>query len=223
MRLSESQFILQSIFVCSLCPPCSLVLKDLKEAVWISIHLIRYLSLFTLFTLFTCSWGFKCRCLNLHYVLKVFLFVHLGHLVHLFSRIWKRPPESQFIWLGIWVCSLCSHCSLVLEDLYEAVWISIHFKKYFCLFILFTLFTCSQGFERGCLNLTQFIWLGIWVCSLCSLCSPWSPCSFVLEELNEAAWILLHFTKYFSLFTLFIMFSCSWEFERGRLNLKTFD
>ena len=150
MQLSESQFILQSNFVCS---ACSLVLKDLKESVWISIHLIRYLSLFTLFT---CSWGFKWGCLNLNSFYKVFLFVHFVHLVHLFSRIWKRLSEYQFIWLGIWVCSLCSHCSLVLEDLYEAVWISIHFKKYFCLFILFTLFTCSQGFERGCLNLNSF-------------------------------------------------------------------
>ena len=29
------------------CSPCSLVLEDLNEALWISIHLIKYLSLFT--------------------------------------------------------------------------------------------------------------------------------------------------------------------------------
>ena len=156
MRLSDSQFILQGIFVCSLCSPCSLVLKDLKEAVWISIHLIRYLSLFTLFTLFTCSWGFKCSCLNLNSFYKVFLFVHFVHLVHLFSRIWKRLSEYQFIWLGIWVCSLCSPCSFVLEDLNEAVWISLHVTKYWSLFTLFTMFTCSRGFERGCLNFNSF-------------------------------------------------------------------
>ena len=156
MRLSESQFILQSIFLCSLCSPSSLVLENLKEVAWISIHLIRYLSLVTLFTLFTCSWGFKWGFLNLNSFYKVFFFVHFVHLVHLFSRIWKRLPESQFIWLGIWVWSLCSHCSLVLKDLNEAFWISIHFTKYFCLFTLFTSCTCSQWFERGCLNINSF-------------------------------------------------------------------
>ena len=184
MQLSESELILQSIFLFSLCSSSSLVLENLKEAAWISILLIRYLSLFTLFTLFTCfedlweaawisihlirylilvtlftlftcSWGFKWGFLNLNSFYKVFFFVHFVYVVHLFSRIWKRLPESQFIWLGIGVCSLCSPCSLVIKGLEKNVWISIHFTKYFCLFTSFTSFTCSKWFERGCLNINS--------------------------------------------------------------------
>ena len=208
MKLSESQFIWQSIWIFSLCSPCWLLLDDLNEAFWISIYLANYLSLFTFFTLFTCSWWYEWSFLKLNSFNQVFEFVHFVHLVHLFSMIWKRLSEYQFIWLGIWVCSLCS---LVLEYLKEAAWISIHLIRYLSLFTLFTLFTCSWEFKCSCLNLnsfykvfffvhfvhlvhlfsriwkrlpeSQFIWLGIWVWSLCS------HCSLVLKDLNEAFWI----------------------------------
>ena len=134
MKLCESQFIWLTIWVCSLCSPCSLVHKDFNEAFCISIHLAKYLSLFTLFTLFTCSWWFEWSFLNLNSFDQVFEPVHF---VHLFSRIWMKFCESQFIWQSIWICSLCSPCSLVLENLNEAFWISIHFTKHL------RLFTCS--------------------------------------------------------------------------------
>ena len=132
------------------------------------------------FDFFTCSWEFKCSCLNLNSFFKVFLFVHFVHLVHLFSRIWKRLSISQFIWLGIWVCSLCSPCLLCSlcslcalcslcspwwfkwGSLKEAVWISIHLIRYLSWFTLFTLltlfilFTCSQEFEWSFLDLISF-------------------------------------------------------------------
>ena len=78
------------------------------------------------------------------------------HFVHLFSRIWMKLCESQFIWLTIWVCSLCSPCSLVHKDFNEAFWISIHLAKYLSLFTLFTLFTCSWWFEYSFLHLNSF-------------------------------------------------------------------
>ena len=121
MQLCESQFIWLTILVCSLCSPCSLVHKDLNEAFWISIHLTKCLSLFTLFTLFT--------------------------------RISMMLSESQLIWQSIWVCPLCSPCSLVHKDFNEAFWISIYLAKYLS---LFTLFTCSQGFEWSSVNLNSF-------------------------------------------------------------------
>ena len=182
MKLCESQFICLTTWVCSLCSPCSLVhkdfneafwisihltkylslftlftcslvLKDLNEALWISIHLTNYLSLFTLFTLFTCSQGFQWSFLNLNSFGEVFEFVHFVHLVHLFLMIWMKLSESQFIWPSIWVSSLCSPCSLVLDDLNEALWISIHLTNYLC---LFTLFTHSRGFEWRFLNLNSY-------------------------------------------------------------------
>ena len=166
MKLSESQFVWPSIWVCSLCSPCLFVLDDLNETFWILIHLTKYLSLFTLFTLFTCSQGFEWSSMNLNSFDQVFEFAHFVHLfsriwmklyesqiicqniwvcslcslVHLFSRIWMKLCESQFIWLTTWVCLLCSHCSLVHKDFNEAFWISIHLTKYLS---LFTLFTCS--------------------------------------------------------------------------------
>jgi hypothetical protein len=153
MKLSESHFIWLSIWVCSLCSPCSLVLEDLDEALWISINLTEYLSLFSFFTLFTRSWGFGWGSLNLNSFDWVFEFVHFVHLVNLFLRNWMRLFESQFIWLSIWVCSLCSPCSLVLEDFDEALWISINLTEYLSLFTLFTLFTRSWGFGWSSLNL----------------------------------------------------------------------
>ena len=113
---------------------------------------------------------------------KVFEAVHFVHLVHLFSRIWMKLYESQFIWPSFWVCSLCSlvlqdlnealwisnhlskylslftlfTCSFVLKDLNEALWISIYLTNYLSFFTLFTLFTCSQGFEWSFLKLNSF-------------------------------------------------------------------
>ena len=104
--LSESQFIWLGIWVCSLCSPCSLVLENLNAAVWISIHFTKYFCLFTLFTLFTCSQGFEIECLNLNSFDQVFEFVHFVHLVHLFSKIWMKLSGFQFILLSIWDCSL---------------------------------------------------------------------------------------------------------------------
>ena len=150
MKLCESQFIWLSIWVCSLCSPCSLVLDDLNEALWNSIHLTKYLSLFTLFALFTCFQGFEWSSMNLNSFDQVFEFVHFVHLVHLFSRIWMKLYESQFIWPSIWVCSLCS---LVLQDLNEALWISNSFDKIFVFVYFIHLFTSSQGFEWGSVNL----------------------------------------------------------------------
>ena len=105
---------------------CSLVLKDLNEALWISNNLTNYLSLFTLFTLFNCSQGFQWSFQNLNLFGKAFEFFHFVHLVDFFLMIWMKLSESQFIWLSILVCSLCSPCSLVLKDLNEAFWIWIH-------------------------------------------------------------------------------------------------
>ena len=147
MKLCESQFIWQIIWVCSL---CSLFLKNLNEALWISIHLTKYLSLFTLFTLFTCSWWFEWSSLKLNSFDQVFESVHFVCLVHLFSRIWMKLYESQFIWPSIWVCSLCS---LVLKDLNEALWISNSFDKIFVFVYFIHLFTNSQGFEWSSVNL----------------------------------------------------------------------
>ena len=154
MQLCESQFIWLTICVCSLCSPCSLVHKDLNEAFWISIHLAKYSSLFTLFTLFT--WWFEWSFLNLNSFDQVFEPVHFVHLVHLFTRISMMLSESQLIWQSIWVCPLCSTCSLVHKDFNEAFWISIYLAKYLSLFTLFTLFTCSKGFQWSFLNLNSF-------------------------------------------------------------------
>ena len=155
MKLCESQFIWLTTWVSSLCSPCSLVHKDFKWS-FLKIYLAKYLRLFTLFTLFTCSQGFEWSSMNLNSFGEVFEFVHFVHLVHLFLMIWMKVSESQFIWPSIWVCSLCSPCSLVLEDLNKALWISIHLTKYLSLFTLFTLFTCSQGFQWSFLNLDLF-------------------------------------------------------------------
>ena len=132
---------------------CSLVLKDLNEALWISNNLTNYLSLFTLFTLFTCSQGFQWSFLNLNSFGEVFEFVHL---VHLFMMIWIKLSESQFIWLSIWVCTLFSTCPLVLDDMNEVFWNSIHLTKYLSLLTLFTLFICSWRFEWRSMNLNSF-------------------------------------------------------------------
>ena len=100
-------------------------------------------------TIWLCSHCSPCSIVHKDFnsFSKVFEFVHFVHLVHLFLMIWMKLSESQFIWLSIWVCSLFSPCSLVLDDMNEAFWNSIHLTKYLSLFTLFTLFTCSRGFE----------------------------------------------------------------------------
>ena len=163
MKLCESQFIWLTTWVSSLCSPCSLVHKDFKWS-FLKIYLAKYLRLFTLFNLFTCSWWFEWGFLNFNSFDQVFESVLFVHLVHMFSRIWTKLFESQFVWLSIWVCSLCSlvhfvhlftlfTCSLVLKDLNEALWISIHLTNYLS---LFTLFTFSQEFEWSSVNLNSF-------------------------------------------------------------------
>ena len=147
MKLYESQIHLTKYLCLFTLFTCSLVLKDLNEALWISNNLTNYLSLFTLFTSFNCSQGFQWSFLNLNLFGKAFEFFHFVHLVHLFLMIWMKLSESQFFWLIIWVCSLFSPCSFVLDDMNEAFWNSIHLTKYLSLFTLFTLFTCSRGFE----------------------------------------------------------------------------
>ena len=64
--------------------------------------------------------------------------------------------ESPFIWQTIWVCS---PCSLVLEDLNEAFWISIHLTKYL------SLFPCSHVLE----DLIEGFWISIHLTNYLSL------------------------------------------------------
>jgi hypothetical protein len=181
MKLSESQFIWPNIWV------CSLVLQDLNEAILISIHLTKDLSLFT------CSRGIIWSFLNLNSFDQIFEFVHLFtcSLVHLITCSLVLKDLNEAIRISIHLTKDLSlfTCSLVFEELYEAFWNSIHLTKYLSLFTcshvhLFSrIWVCSlvHLYSRNYMKLseTQFIWPNIWVCSLvhmftCSRGFEWS-------------------------------------------------